>query len=354
MQMTPFEMELTASDGQRQAVCCQKSLRTIPHRRTVFEGAYEGRAVIVKCFEDFWGGYRCRREKRGLERLIACGLAAPKVLRVGKDSAGNHILVIEKIANAVDVLTAVQSAPSEDAVREVLLAVFRYVARMHQAGVVQNDLHLGNFLAAESKIFAIDPACMKFRTKPISPGEKCRQLAMLLAALPQRFLVWEADFLRAYCDVRGQTYSPEMLDTIRHLKARRREQYLLRTLKKTLRNSKQFFVLNIPPYRGVFYKEAFDESSARRMIERVKSTTVSDSLSQIVDSGGRKYKITCYEPKNRIFALWYRLAGSPARRDWLAGWKAVYTGGRVPKPVALVESWCGLAWLITEKEVSSD
>lgn len=348
--MTPFDMGLTASDGQRQAVYCQKSLRSIPRRRTVFEGTYDGRSVIIKCFEDYWGWYRCGREKRGLERLIACGLAAPKVLLVGKDSAGRHILVIEKIANAVDVLTAVQSAPSEDAAREMLLAVFRYVARMHQAGVVQNDLHLGNFLAAESKIYAIDPACMKFYEKPIYLSNNCRQLAMLLAALPQKFLVWEVEFMQAYCDARGQAYSPEMLNNVRFLTARRRKQHLPHALKKTLRNSKQFFVLNVPPYHGVFYKEAFDESSARLMIERVKSATVSDNLSRIVDLNGQEYRMACYEPKNRILALWYRLAGSPARRDWLAAWKTFYAGRSVPKPVALIEYSYGPAWLITEKE----
>ena len=347
MQMTPFEMELTASDGQRQALCCQKSLRSIPHRRTVYDATWQGRAVIVKCFEDFWGEYRCRREKRGLEQLLARGLDVPKVLRVGKDSAGRPILVIEKIAHAVDVLTAVQSAWSHEEAKATLAALFGALARMHQAGVVQNDLHLGNFLAADSKIYAIDPAYMKFRTTPIAARKSRCQIAMLMAAIPRQYRVWEAEFLEAYCAVRGWTYKSGLLDTIRHLTARRREQHLPRALKKTLRNSKSFFVLNVPPYRGVFYKKAFDEQSARRMIDRVEAIRACGELAGVVEMGGQNYGWVCYRPKNRILGLWYRLAGTGARRDWLAGWKAVYTGGSVPKPVALVEFRYGPAWLIT-------
>ena len=108
MQTMPFEMTLTGPDGTRQTVCCRESLRVIPQRRTVFAGVWQGRPVIVKRFEDCFSGYRCGREKRGLERLIARGLATPKVLLSGKDAGGHHVLVIEKIENAVDAATAVE------------------------------------------------------------------------------------------------------------------------------------------------------------------------------------------------------------------------------------------------------
>jgi tRNA A-37 threonylcarbamoyl transferase component Bud32 len=350
MQEMPFDIALILPDGTREAVCCRETLRTITGRRTVFAGVWQGRSVIVKRFEDFFSGYRCGREKRGLERLLSRGLATPKVLLTGKDAAGHHILVIEKIENAVDVLAAVYSASSEDAAREILLAVFRYVARMHQAGVVQKDLHLGNFLIAESAVFAIDPACMRFGGTPISLVQSRRQLAILFASLHRSTLSWREELLRAYCLVRGFAFGPELGRAVCLLTKRRRMKMLGHTLKKTLRNSKDFFILNIPPYRGVFYKEVFDESSARRMIERVKSTTVSDDLPRIVDLNGRKYRIACYQPKNRILAFWYRLAGSPARRDWLAAWGSRYSGRPVPKPAALIEPPYGLAWLITEKE----
>ena len=354
MQTMPFEIELPVSNGTRQTVCCQQSLRTIPRRRTVFAGSWQERPVILKRFEDLFSWYRCGREKRGLERLLARGLVAPKVLLTGKDGSGHHVLVIEKIENAVDVLTAVQSAASEDAAREILLAAFRYVARMHQAGVVQKDLHLGNFLIAGSAVYAIDPACMRFSGKPISLVQSHRQLAILFATLQRSTFSWREELLRAYCLARGFAFGPEMCQTVHSLTKQRRLKMLPHALKKTLRNSKHFFVLKAVPYRGVFYKTAIDEQTAFRIIETGASLVSSDSSMQIVDIAGLKYEITPYKPKNHLVALWCRLAGSPARRDWLAAWKTLYTGKSTPIPAALIERYTGLfltqSWLIAESK----
>lgn len=346
----PFDIELTAPNGTHQTVCCQECLRVIKHRRTVFAGLWQGHPVIIKRFEDFFSSYRCRREKRGLQQLLALGLVAPKVLLAGKDSAGHHILVIEKIEKSVDVLTAVQSAPSEDAARDILLSVFCYIARMHQVGVTQQDLHLGNFLAAKSQIYAIDPACMRFSKKPVSLAQSRRQLAVLFATLQRSTLSWTEELLKAYCSARGQTYTPEMLDCVGTLIDRRRKQYLPHALKKTLRNSKHFFILEAPSYRGVFHRDAIDAESARQFIETFKMAMAPEEVGGKVDIAGREYKVIQYKPNNKFIALWYSLIGSPARREWLAAWRMIYSGQPKQPPLALIEYHYGLAWIIREKE----
>ncbi len=346
----PFDIELTAPDGSHQTVCCQECLRVIKHRRTVFSGLWQGRPVIIKRFEDFFSGYRCRREKRGLQKLLTFGLIAPKVLLTGKDAAGHHIFVIEKIEKAVDVLTAVQSAPSDEAARETLFSVFCYIARMHQIGITQQDLHLGNFLTDQSQIYAIDPACMRFGKKPVSLAQSRRQLAILFATLQPPALSWIEELLKAYCRVRGQIFSSEMLDSVRIMIDRRRKQYLPHALKKTLRNSKHFFVLEVPPYRGVFYKNAIDVESARQLIATFKMARVHEEVNRKVDIKVREFSVIQYKPKNGFMALWYGLTGSPARREWLTAWRMIYSGQPKKPPLALIEYHYGLAWLFTEKE----
>lgn len=343
MQTMPFEMELTGSNGTRQAVCCRERLRVIPQRRTVFAGSWQGRPVIVKRFEDCFSGYRCGREKRGLERLLARGLATPKVLLSGKDAGGHHVLVIETIENAADVLTAIQSLSFENAVRDLLLAVFRYVADMHRAGVVQKDFHLGNFLIAGSTVYAIDPACMRFRHAPIAPEPSYRQLAVLLATLPRPFLAaWDVAFVQLYCTLRGLTYSPDVMERIRCLAERRRAKRLPHALKKTLRNSKHFFVLQTPGCRGVFCREAFDSDTARRFMEQIELHGEA--------SIEKDYEIIRYEPGNRLQAFVWRMVQSPARRDWLNAWRLLYGGGTGPRPAAFIEkgnfAFLNKAWYI--------
>jgi len=338
----PFDIELTAPNGTHQTVCCQECLRTIKHRRTVFAGSWQGYPVIIKRFEDFFSGYRCRREKRGLQKLLALGLVSPKVLLTGKDAPSHHILVIEKIEKAVDVLTAVESAASQKAARETLLSVICYIAQMHQVGVTQQDLHLGNFLVAESQIYAIDPACMQFSRKPVSLAQSRRQLAILFATLQPPALSWIEELLKAYCRVRGQIFTSEMLDSVRILIDRRRKQYLPHALKKTLRNSKHFFVLEVPPYRGVFYKDAIDAESARQLIETFKMARVPEEVNRKVDIKVREFSVIQYKPNNGFMALWYGLTGSPARREWLTAWRMIYSGQPNPFPVALIEHRIGL------------
>ncbi len=336
--MDSFDVTLTASDQSRHIVQCGRRLRAIAGRRSVFDGTYGGRPVVVKQFGDVFNRFRCRREQRGLERLRRCGLAAPEVLLSGKDDKGHDVLVIEKIENAVDVLDALKSAQSPQVVESILVAIVRYVARMHQAGVVQLDLHTGNFLVSGSEIYAIDAAKLKFRPKPISIDDSCRQLAMLLTGIPARFLEQEPELLRLYCRTRGLNQTSDWYDRLQTLKARRRKAYLPKALKKTLRNSKRFFVLKERNYRGVFYKEAFDAESARRLIELLENHEAGDERTFILDFEGVQYEVMQFKPKHKLEALRWRLFGSPARRRWLEAWKRYYIDQDIQLPAAIIKS----------------
>lgn len=348
--MEPLEITLTASDNSTHTACCRTILREIAGRRTVFDGTFDGCPAIIKRFEDWFGWYRCRREKRGLERLAGRGLSAPKVLMAGIDEKGQHVLAIEKIEDAADGASAVETADSEDAAKATLVLVFQYIARMHEAGVVQNDLHLGNFLIAGSSVSAIDPAWMRYRSQSIPQRESFEQLAIVLASLPEEYLVWHSEFLCAYSEIRGWTYNSDMLDSVRQLALCRRKKRLPHQLRKTLRNSRDFFVLEQPPYRAVFYKKGIDADSAGDMIHRLESMTAADDPSLNLDLKGRIFEVQQFSPKNRLFGLWYGLTGSPVRRAWLAAWKARYTGQTQLYPAAFIEFYRGemfnRGWLV--------
>lgn len=350
----PFELTLTARDKSTTTLYCGRILRRIEGRRTVFDGTYDGVSIIIKRFEDRFGWYRCRREKRGLERLRERGLPAPKALLDGKDGQGHHVLVIEKIEGAVDGDGAVKRADSDETVKTILLEVFRYAARLHQAGVVQHDLHLGNFLIAGSAVWAIDPAWMRFRKQPVGEAASCRQLAILLATFPKEYLTWQADLLQAYCQVRGLNYTAEMLDTVRRLARRRRKKRLPHILRKTLRNSRHFFVLKAGSYRGVFSKASFTIEGARMVLDKLASAVCENNQEVIGDYNERQFRFVCYGPKTSTGLFLSAFVKSEARRDWLAAWKARFSGQISPAPAALIERFFGpmvtQSWLVSERE----
>lgn len=354
----PMTMELIAADGRRHPLECRQVLRTIAGRRTVFDGVYQGRPVIIKRFEDFWGGYRCRREKRGLERLTERGIDAPAALLAGRDAAGRHILVLEKVENAVDALSAVTSG-SPEAAQPILRRVVDALARMHQAGVAQYDLHLGNFLLAGERIYAIDPARMRFGGRAMSPAARCRQLAMLLATLRFYGREGQRELVERYCAAGGLDFTTAMLTQVQRLIEWRCKKLMPHVLKKTLRDSKGFFVLKTPRGRAVFNKAVFDVDAAHRLIRDLDAVFKAGRLMSqdgrrqtvVSEFEGRQLTITQYAPCSSLGVIASLFTLSPAKRDWLNAWQARYSGQFAIMPALLIAPRAGInakkSWLIT-------
>lgn len=340
--MNHSNLILKTPDGRTHTVCCRGILRRIEGRRTVFDGICADRGVIVKRFEDVFGPFRCRREKRGLERLAERGLAVPKVLLAGKDADGQAVLVIEKIDGAVDVRSALNTAVSEEAAKTILFALFRYVARMHQAGVIQNDLHPGNFLVSGSDIYAIDPAWMRFRKTPAAEGASRGQLAILSAGLGPQHAAWRAELLEAYCEERGIPYTSEMLEGVRRRAAAFHKKKLPHALKKTLRNCTAFLVVQRQNVRAVFSRQAFSDHQAEALIGVIEAIDASKDRIHTVTLEGQRFEAELFCAGGVWQKLQSRLFGSLARRQWLAEWRAHYRGKNARPPLALIEWRYGL------------
>lgn len=357
------EIILVAPDERQHVLCCGASLRTVKGRRTVFEGAYCNRQVIIKRFEDFFGQFRCLREKKGLEQLNLRGLSVPAVLLVGKDCRGRSCLVIEKIENASDGLSAIKQASSCDSVKAVLTRIFCAIARMHAAGVTQDDLHLGNFLVTGSQIYAIDTVRMKFCSPPLSRKEICRQLAILLAALPRHVMGWETELLQTYFDVLNRRFSMEIAEQIRILKNRCRRKGLPSFLKKTLRTNKRFFDLSVSRYHGFFSRDFFSMDASRTFLEQFESLLPFEAITQNggdfadIHWGRNGLRIQGYGSRSWLSAALAVVTRSPARREWLRNWRKVYLGIPTSMPAAFVEEYAGLvvkrSWLITAPAAGS-
>jgi len=360
----PMAMELTAADGQRHPLECRRALRAIAGRRTVFDGEYQGRPVIIKCFEDWLGGYRCHRERRGLVRLAERGIDAPAALLAGRDREGRHILVLEKIENAVDALSAV-TAGSPEAAQPILRRIIDTLARMHQCGVAQHDLHLGNFLLAGERVYVIDPAKMRFGRQPLSPAARRRQLAMLLATLRFYGHDLQRELVERYCAAGGMDFSPAMLAQVQRLIERRCRKLMPHVLKKTLRDSKGFFVLKTSRGRAVVNKTVFDVDAANRLIRDLdavfkagRPTSYSGRKRTVVSEfEGRQLTITQYAPASGMGVIASLFTPSPAKRDWLTAWKDRYSEKSNTTPLVLIgtQSFCSKPkWLINIGTVETD
>ena len=147
MDKFPFQLSIRSeSSHQNEEVTCNALLRSVPSVRAVYDGVWNGRAVIVKVFMDkFKSGRHVKREWEGLVKLRKLGLNCPEPLFYGETSEGHRGIAVEKIEGAVDAVEVFQNTKDKHEKLDILIPICREVALHNEKGVMQKDLHLGNF-----------------------------------------------------------------------------------------------------------------------------------------------------------------------------------------------------------------
>jgi len=319
--------------SQRVAVCCRRLLRRVPASREVYEGRLGQREVVIKTFVSNRRADRhCRREARGLDRLRRLGIAAPAPIFCGVFGQGARVLVMEKIEAAQSLERLVSSGRSR--ADEAVIAAAATLAAMHDRGVLQKDLHLGNFLVsrrsqgATPRISVIDPAEMTFHRRPIGKKAAMRQLARLCApfidasrdgaGLAGRLV--EEYAARRY----GQTGAID-LQAVTETALRIKKRQLSKTLKKYQRANTRHRLLEDKGCFALFTRALVSREAAAMIVETVKSRPDTSHIK----AGGGMYRVIRYGKTPAFFP-------SRARREWLARYKAVITGGGA-EPAGFIE-----------------
>jgi tRNA A-37 threonylcarbamoyl transferase component Bud32 len=174
----PFQLLIDSAfpKNKRQSLTCTKLLRTIAGRRQVYEAVWNGRAVIVKLFSHRISARRhLKREWRGLRLLQKRQLSSPVPLFYGKTENGGWAVVMGKIVDSSTALEVFNERPEPKEKLNLLILVCREPAAQHQKGVLQKDLHLGNFLVSGDNLFAIDPGQIRFRSQELTRKKSIEQ-----------------------------------------------------------------------------------------------------------------------------------------------------------------------------------
>ena len=227
LRMDPSE-DITASGlGDLQVT---EVARVLPGRRLSGFGTFDGQQVFAKLFygprpRRYW-----RREFSGAQQLAAAGVATPRLLASGATANGNGFFVFYEALAGAENLSASCDGDMLEAVR--LLAV------LHQAGCVQTDVHLGNFVRANGRAYMVD-------ADGVEQGHLLRQqFANLALLLAQRAPIHDdqiASLWQAYAQARGEYVagmgSAEQIADLTH---RARKKRTARYLKKTQRSCTEF------------------------------------------------------------------------------------------------------------------
>ena len=355
------EANLVLPLGQGEELEVLQWLRILPGKRLVGQGVWQGQQVLAKLFVATGAERHWQRECVGIQALQRAGLATPALLASGELPGGGYYLLTQYLPDARSLQQLWDQLddrqPDSSAAEAILRRALALIGRMHQQGLQQSDLHLGNFLQDNDELYVIDGDAIEVSEPGRLLPEKTRidNLGLFFAQLPPE---WDRRIAHLMTDY--MTSSAAQVDSAKVgvATAQRRQKRLQQFLDKTLRDCSQFAVTRTPGrFTSVLRSEqellapllanpdsAFNDQP---LLKDGGSSTVTR-----VALGGRELVVKRYNIKSA--GHWLKRFWRPSRawHSWLAGWRLVFLGIATPKPLAMIERrigpWRSQAWLITE------
>ncbi|WP_137719386.1 lipopolysaccharide kinase InaA family protein [Methylobacillus flagellatus] len=342
------QFTLTLADGNQ--LDCLQVVRRVPGRRVVCRARWSGKAVYAKIFLGKGAARYAQRDQRGALSLAAAGIATPELLHAGALPAeAAQVLLYAEVAEAISADQAWSRSDVTDR-SKLAFGLVREVALHHQAGLLQTDLYLKNFLVQGSVIYTLDGDGIRPLPRLFSRGAELQNLAILLGKLDV-LDVWPLlpALLDQYARLRGWQQSPS-LAKMKHMMAKQRydlaQGYAQR---KVLRQCSDVNV-QVSSKRFLAISRDSDTPALRASLEtpdrcldanhvRLKSgNTCTVSLIQL---GALNIVVKRYNIKNFWHGLNRALRNTRAAASWSNAYRLHLLGVATPEPVALLEQRIG-------------
>jgi len=359
----PFQLLIKSASWKNrdESLTCTALLRAIPGRREVYDALWDGRGVIVKVFSHKISAKRhLKREWRGLSLLQRRGLSSPAPLFYGRTEDGQWAVVVEKIADMSTVLDVLGETTDEAKKLRLLALVCKELAEQHNKGVLQKDLHLGNFLLGDDKVFALDPGQMRFFSRKIGRKRCISQLALLMGYLSVGDTKSMAELCEAYAQERGWRFGRSDEALLQKQLSVHRKKGVNKGLKKCLRTNKRHLRIKSGRYVAVFERCFCKGAEPLDFVEQIDAL-MDDG--RILKNGntcyvsgitwnGREVVVKRYNHKDFIHSLRHTIKRTRACRGWLNGHRLGMLNIATPKPLAYIERRRGMlvweSYLVTE------
>lgn len=355
----PFRLLVNKPGGGQVALLFLSVLRLLPAKRIVALAEHEGQQVLVKTFLGRTADKHAFRERTGVLAFAQADVSTPDLLWEGEIENG-RLLVFRYLSGAVSFAQQWSLSHDSRARIEILAGVMKILAKLHDHGVVQNDIHLANFLLSEGKISTIDGGAVERKGEgPLPERSSLKNLAMFFAQFYPRFDLLIDDVFRQYEEYRGWRPDEVRLRRFRSEVLRCRETRKRNYISKTFRDCTRFLCRSKFTRFEVCEREAYCNELAEimedpdrfieagLMLKDGNSSTV--ALIRLVD---RTLVIKRYNIKSPWHGLRRAFRKSRAWQSWSNAHRMEFLGIPALKPVAMIENRMGpirtTAYLITE------
>ncbi len=356
-----LKIENSLNPEKLESVECRSLLRNVPGNRQIYDGRWNDKAVIVKIFsKKFFAHHHLKREWQGLNFLHKGRLNAPEPLFFGRTTDRRWAIVTGKIADSSTALEVFNSAEDDRDRFRILVLVCKELAKQNSKGVLQKDLHLGNFLVSKDTVYALDPARMKFFHQPLCRSKSISQLALFSCYLSDYDIELFGKLCKEYFDARDWRFDQTQKALVLKSRDRRRKKQIRKGLEKCMRTSKRTVKSGGRRYSAVFDRNFIESANPIDFISKIDSLMDAGRILKngntsyvcCINFNGKDIVVKRYNHKGFVHSLRHTIMGSRARRNWLYGHRLGMLNIPTPKPLAFIEQKKGvLVWksyIVTE------
>lgn len=330
-------------------------VRYVPHRRLVCQGTWQQQSVFAKLFVGESQARYATRDALGVQRLVQAGVQTPPLLYQAQlDTPASTVLIYQAIAGGENAEEAYANAsPSQR--KSLVTGLMQTLAAHHQAGLLQTDLYLKNFLIRDDTIYTIDGDAIR-QPKRLPNTLALRNVAMLLSnidviELEQYLPMW----MQAYGEARQWQTQPDVRQVkVMVDRARQRivtayaDKKVFRTCTDVqVQHTKAQFVA----YANAFFAEIepLSASTLDGLLDAGQALKTGNTSTVGVNNlQGKPVVIKRYNIKNIWHGLSRAFRPSRATRSWANAHRLQLLKMATPQPVALLETYrlpcIGVRW----------
>lgn len=322
--------------------------RVLPKKRVVALARWKGSVVVAKLFfaRGRWEQHLLR-EAQGIAALGAAGIETAEILGRGTLVDGRcGVLLLRYIDGGVSLGQRWQEAPTQGRV-ELLQSAVTMIAECHERGILQNDIHLDNFLLQGASVYLLDAGDLErypHSADGVDGVSSLRNLALFLAQFPVSNDVLAPRLYEYYRQLRpGADLSDDIAvfaALLRKNRARRLNVVIKKLYRGTSANAYRrdwghytVYQRSLESAQLQAFLQAPEDFIARgKIIKAGRSATVA-----LVEIDGRQYVLKRYNIKG----LWHRIRRllRPSRA-WLC-WRNAHMlemlGVATAKPLLMME-----------------
>ena len=347
--------------GQHIKIEIHRVFRLLPGKRIVGLAKCGDSEILVKLFLGRHARRYAAKERRGIEKIQSAGVRSPRFhwqasFKNGKGEA----LAMEYLGDSTSLQDRWDCASEDDERVDVLTRAMIIIAKLHNQGVVQKDIHLANFLMNQGRIYTIDGGeVVRKSTPPLPEKESLENLSWFFAQFFPRFDDLVQVVLPAYDAVRGWNADParviDLHSQIMQSRDSRKQNYLDKAFRDCTRfhceSSFSRFLVCEREVHCQDMKELLDHPD--EFIERGQILKDGNSATVArVNAAGRDLVIKRYNIKGLMHGLKRAFQKSRAWNSWENSYHMEFLGIPSLKPLAMIENRLGplrgTAYFITE------